>query len=278
MSDDLPIYFPEPSEPDDTWGGFGEQPVDWFLRSTLPRARSIRASLNANLNRFPRRYALPLSRKMRAAWQSHFFELVVGCWLQELGADVEPEPKGSNDTRIDFLATFADGQVGVEAASKVYNRELMEQLARDGSASGMDNSELRIRAAVRDKGKWAQAAGISVPALLAVDGGTLASDLEDFDVAVLGSNVEVLDHQMERVGETYVATGEFSRDPLPPWAGVLAFLDVGAFGTAEPVLYVSPHFHGHLPNAFLRIERRELAIRKHSGRSDAMSRVRFADP
>ena len=65
------------------------------------------------------------------------------------------------------------------------------------------------------------------------------------------------------VGFSFDASGELSTDVTSPWAGVLAFLDGGVFRAREPVLYVSPHFRGHLPEAFLRLERRELAIRVH---------------
>src|SRR5664280_1624230 len=75
-------YFPEPSVRDDTWGVFGEQPVDWLMRSTLPRAASIRQALNDNLGHFPERHSRSLARKLRTAWQSHYFELIVGRYLQ----------------------------------------------------------------------------------------------------------------------------------------------------------------------------------------------------
>jgi hypothetical protein len=338
-------YFPEPSVRDDTWGVFGEQPVDWLMRSTLPRAASIRQAMNDNLGHFPERHSRSLARKLRTAWQSHYFELIVGRYLQEMGAAVEPEPLSSNGTRIDYRADFPDGVVSVEAISKVYNRAAAEELKRnqavvsvveplvpagwglvvhdvpsleeantDGVTSSlaawfaslprdaalnerlgfirrfpsgdlafdavavkkgvgrilvgagvtfMGNSQERIRAAVRDPRKRAQARGAVSPALLAIDGGTLASDLEDFDVALLGGGVQHMGIDRAVAGFSFDASGELSTDVTSPWAGVLAFLDVGVFRAREPVLYVSPHFRGHLPDAFLRLERRELAIRVH---------------
>src|SRR6266566_7037947 len=88
MADPSVLHFPEPSEPDDTWGGNEEKPVDWLTRSTLPRAASLREALNENLSRFEPKHAASLAKKLRADWKSHYFELLVGRWLQELGADV----------------------------------------------------------------------------------------------------------------------------------------------------------------------------------------------
>lgn len=96
----MPVYFPEPSEQDDTWGEDDERNVDWLLRSTLPRAVSIRQSLNENLSRFEAKHAASLARKLRADWKSYYFELLVGRCLQEMGARVEDEPLGTNGTRI----------------------------------------------------------------------------------------------------------------------------------------------------------------------------------
>lgn len=354
-------YFPEPCLRDDTWGTFGEQPVAWLTRSTLSRAASIRQALNDNLAHFPDEHARSLAKKLRAAWQSHYFELIVGRYLQEMGAATEPEPRGSNGTRIDYRAAFPDGVVSVEAISKVYDREAVEELKHkqavvsvverlvpDGwglvvhdvpsfadastdevstslgawfaslppnaalhehvgfsrrfpsgdlafdavavkkglgrilvgaGVSFMGNSQERIRAAVRDPRKRAQARGAVAPALLAIDGGTLASDLEDFDVALLGGGVQHMGVDRAVVGFSFDASGELPRDVTSPWAGVLAFLDVGVFRAHEPVLYVSPHFRGHLPDAFLRLERRELAISVHPRQDDGrMKRIAFGKP
>jgi hypothetical protein len=64
-----------------------------------------------------------------------------------------------------------------------------------------------------------------------------------------------------------------------PWAGVLAFMAPGVFGASEPVLYVSPHFDGHLPFAFLRLRRRTLGLVDFAARAlPAMSRVGIGEP
>ena len=77
-----PIYFPEPPERDDSWGRDDELQADWLRRSTLPRARSLREALNENLAHFPPEHAKGLAKKLRADWKSHYFELLVGRWLQ----------------------------------------------------------------------------------------------------------------------------------------------------------------------------------------------------
>ena len=123
-------YFPEPTDADESWGSFGEQPVEWLTRSTLPRAVSIRAALNENLSRFPDTQARRLATKLRHAWQSTYFEMIVGRYLQAMGATVEIEPVGTNGTRIDYRAKFPDGIASIEAISKVYNAAAGTELRR----------------------------------------------------------------------------------------------------------------------------------------------------
>lgn len=269
------LHFPEPDEPDASWGRPDEQPVDWLRRSTLPRAKTLRDALNENLSHFEPKHAASLAKKLRADWKSHYFELLVGRWLQELGAvSVECEPLGSNGTKIDYLARWVDGAVCVEANSKRMNLH-----ARPGVAY-VDNSQQRIRLAYRDWRKRRQAAGASAPAILAIDGGLFGADQDDFGTALLGSTVDHLGFDHKLAGQSFQAhTGEFLGDAAGPWAGVLAFVEPGVFGAKEPVLYVSPHFTGHLPLAFLAVERRylgELALDR--GPDSPMSRIRFGVP
>src|SRR5438045_2110180 len=102
-------YFPEPTIPDQTLGPWDETTVEWLGRSTLPNAKAIRQFLNQNLAHFSPDRAKSLVRQLADDFQSHLFEIIVGRYLQELGADVLPEPLAKNGTRIDYRATFPDG-------------------------------------------------------------------------------------------------------------------------------------------------------------------------
>lgn len=267
-------YFPEPDTPDPTWGQDDERPVDWLRRSTHPRAVSLRAALNENLGQFEPKHAVSLAKKLRADWKSHYFELIVGRWLQEIGGSVEHEPLGANGTRIDFRARFVDGEVCVEAVAKRMN------LYAVPGRGYVDNSEQRIRRAFRDPDKRGQATGANAPAILAIDGGVLGARLNDFDSALLGNGVMYLGLDHEKAGNGFNAMhGDMSKDTASPWAGVLAFLQPGVFSAQEPVLYISPHFTGHLPLATLNVRRRLLATTDFPGSGDRpMDRIRFADP
>lgn len=273
MADPSEDYFPEPTEQDDTWGTDEERPVEWLQRSTLPRATSIRRALNENLRHFEPRHAASLAKKLRADWKSHYFELLVGRWLQELGADpVEHEPLGSTGKRIDYRARFTDGVVCVEAVSKRMNLH-----AVPGQAY-MNNSEQRIWQAFRDPDKRAQATGCGSPAILAIDGGVLGAHDYEFDVALLGSSVQHMGLERETVGHSFNATGGMMADTASPWVGVMAFLEPGVFGAREPILYVSPHYREHLPLALIRVARRMLAITEYpAGGGGPMSRIAFAE-
>jgi hypothetical protein len=57
----------------------------------------MREALNENLSHAQPKHAASLAKKPRANWKSHCFELVVGRWLQKMGATaVEHDPVASN--------------------------------------------------------------------------------------------------------------------------------------------------------------------------------------
>ena len=126
----MQTFFPEPTAEDQTWARVDEGPGDWLARSTLPRARAIRASLNRNLSRFDPKHARSLVKRLHTDWRSHYFELVVGRYLQEAGAVTEYEPRGLNGTHVDYRATFADGVSSVECVAKVYNKATLDEQKR----------------------------------------------------------------------------------------------------------------------------------------------------
>lgn len=127
------VYFPEPTTPDESWPGWDETAVEWFTRFTQPRARAVREFLNRSLECFPEKHARSLAKRLNQDWQSFFFEIVVGRYLQVLGAEVEPEPRGSNGTHVDFRATFPDGiAVSVECVSKRFNQGAQKTIQRNG--------------------------------------------------------------------------------------------------------------------------------------------------
>ena len=93
--------------------------------------------MNHSLAHFPPAAAHHLAAKLRHDWQAHYFEIVVGRYLQVLGADIEYEPLGSNGTHVDFRATFPDGVVSVECVSKRFNQEARETLHRNARLAGL---------------------------------------------------------------------------------------------------------------------------------------------
>jgi hypothetical protein len=132
------VYFPEPASPDESWPGWDETAVEWFRRSTQPRAAAVREFLNRSLDHFPPKHARSLAKRLDQDWQSFFFEIVVGRYLQVLGAEVLPEPRGSNGTHVDYHATFPDRVVvSVECVSKRFNLEAQKTIQRQGKMTRM---------------------------------------------------------------------------------------------------------------------------------------------
>lgn len=142
MDDGRPVYFPEPAIPDRAWGRYGEaaRQVDWLHRSTLTQAIRIREFLNRSLGALPVDAAANLAHRLRhdPPFGRVFFELVVGRFLQVLGADVEHQPTGLGGVNVDWRATFRSGEtVLVEATSPVYNLEAYRERLRREALVGV---------------------------------------------------------------------------------------------------------------------------------------------
>ena len=130
----MPDWFPEPETRDDTYGRPGEGTVSWLARSTVPRAVGYRTFLNRNLSMLPAGCRKDKYHLLRAErhHQDGLFELVVGRTLQELGAEIECEPEGlQSGKRPDFVSSFADGKVYVEAVRPVMDREIGSALGQE---------------------------------------------------------------------------------------------------------------------------------------------------
>jgi hypothetical protein len=130
------VWFPRPEKPDPNYARTGESTVSWLRRSTLPLADDCREFLNRNLSVLPEGCRDGIFKHLRHE-QHHkagLFELVVGRTLQELGADIECEPENPIDrSRVDFVASFPDTRVFVEAVSPVLDKELGAIRKRESS-------------------------------------------------------------------------------------------------------------------------------------------------
>src|SRR5215210_2069496 len=123
-------WFSEPSLADDTYANRGELATDGLKRSTIPRAREIRRFLNENLAKIPQDHQLVLYRALHERWHSALSELIVARTLQLLGGTIEVEPESEAGARIDFRVRFADGEVGAEVVSPVFDPDVGEVMKR----------------------------------------------------------------------------------------------------------------------------------------------------
>jgi hypothetical protein len=89
--------------------------------------------LNQNLAKIPQDHQLVLCRSLHERWHSAFSELIVVRTLQMLGGDIETEPESEAGTRIDFRACFAEGEVGVEVVSPLFDPDAGEVMKRRSS-------------------------------------------------------------------------------------------------------------------------------------------------
>jgi hypothetical protein len=143
---ETPLFFPEPEFPDATAPGWGaiDMPA-WLGSSTLPAAHRAREFLNRSLYALPPDAAGNLCRRLRGEppFDRVFFELLVGRFLQVLGAEVAHQPAGLDGKNVDWQATFPNGQVVyVEATSPDYNRLARRERARRAALLAIIEVEL----------------------------------------------------------------------------------------------------------------------------------------
>jgi hypothetical protein len=114
---------------DSTPARSGESRASWLRRSTEERASATRSFYNGNLAALPPDIAQRLCREIQAdRTLAKHFELVVGRFLQVLGASVDYEVEGAEGRRVDWLARFDDGLASIEATLPSANSIVGETL------------------------------------------------------------------------------------------------------------------------------------------------------
>jgi hypothetical protein len=127
--------FPNPTTPNLAYSRYAESGdlVGFLARSTLPRSERIRAFLNRSLDELgsPARDGLCHRLHHDPPFGRVFFELVVGRFLQALGATVDYQPVGAAGRNVDWRATFPSGAlIYVEATSPAYNQVAYQERLR----------------------------------------------------------------------------------------------------------------------------------------------------
>src|ERR1017187_7496301 len=125
------VHFKEPDSDDPSVMRPGESEFEFLSRSTWIRARNIRAFMNDLLSYFPEDHQKKLYTRLEDQWKPTYFEMIVGRTLQLLGADLEYESGASNGKRPDYLATFPDGKVYIEATAPYYDVALTDEQKMD---------------------------------------------------------------------------------------------------------------------------------------------------
>ncbi len=126
----MTAWFPEPAQ-DTSVFEQARTRTDWITVSHSETARAMREFLNRNIAHLPEAFQPIIVRDLQSRWQTAYVELIVARMLQVLGATLEVErPIEGVPTRIDYVATFPDGMVAVEAMAPLFGAPLME-LSRD---------------------------------------------------------------------------------------------------------------------------------------------------
>lgn len=131
--EDKSLWFPEPSLRDETFARHGERTFDWLARSTTERAKAVRRFLKLNIAKLPSAWQPELYRALESKdWDATLFELFVARALQLLGASIEVEVTvEATGRKPDFLASFSDSGVIVEATVPKTNIQLRQQFGQN---------------------------------------------------------------------------------------------------------------------------------------------------
>lgn len=191
--------------------------------------------------------------------------------------DIPPPTKDATD--LELTADFPSGVIRLHLWP---GSSRSRRVAMEGVYTTFDNSEARIRHAIRQKRP--QVRGSNVPVLLAIQASGISSSFEDFDIALFGRTYESYNERGELVETGFMPSGEFNNksDKAPTYAGVLAFLDIGWLGGPGPVLYRHPRFSSELPESILILEQRNYDSKEgrichlsSTGQHDLMQKLRF---
>lgn len=187
------------------------------------------------------------------------------------------EPPNDSSEKFDIEATISSGKILLHLLPKSLERN---RLAWDVPVGFIDNSEQRIRSALKKKKK--QVRSSSEPVILAIQAGGIGSDFHDYELALFGRTYSEYLPSGE-IEESFLTDGVFNnkRTEPPTYAGVLAYVGVYCGGFDQPILFQHPRYTGSYPSEMSLLERRwfdqnSLEVKRHSmGRTDLLDGMRF---
>jgi hypothetical protein len=214
----------------------------------------------------------------RMDWNEELVEIIESLTPEGWSVQVWHVPElGPNDSKREFKRTIAQAFAGVptQPPADATPIEITDRFGADlrltlwpgriggrvagvrGVASGVDDTEERIRAAVTYKKK--QVRNSTSPVVLAISASPFGG-LDDFDQALYGLTFESVDQQGKTIRTGFKPTGVFGRNrPEPPtYAAVLAYRSVGFTEVVDPVLYLHPRSKAKLPEALMNLQVRSL--------------------
>ncbi len=162
------------------------------------------------------------------------------------------DPPSANSPDLDLVEKLPIGTIHL----RLLPTYKQGGIAWDPPISVIDNTEHRIRHAVKRKRK--QVRSSSAPVLLAIGASGISSDFQDFDIALFGRTCGSYNEQRELIHIGFIPSGAFNNkaEGPPTYAGVLAFTEIGFLPCPAPVIYRHPRFPGQFPQSILQLEQR----------------------
>lgn len=112
-----------------------------------------------------------------------------------------------------------------------------------------ENSTHKIEKALNEKRR--QLRKVNRPVILAIQGSSTGTDLEDFDNVLYGYSYEKFGHDRKMIERGFRSVGKFQSDNQnPTYQGVLAFYEVGFTQLIIPTLYLHKNADSRLINIF----------------------------
>ena len=162
--------------------------------------------------------------------------------------------RSTSENEISITETISTGKIALQCirTNKKYKR-----IGGGPILTSWDDTENRIRHSI-DK-KREQVRDSTIPVILAINATGLSSSIEDFNHALFGRSIDVIDFKSLDPQYTYykedgLFTKKKSADPT--FAGILACFNYGLAGGEAPILYHNPNYLGEFPKGFSQLEQR----------------------
>ena len=187
--------------------------------------------------------------------------------------------RSTSENKLSISETTTFGEIALECTR---TKEDYKRIGGGPILTSWDDTEERIKHALNKKRPQVREANI--PVILAINTSGISSEIEDFNQALYGHSVDVIDVRNLRKRDSYFKEdGLFTRKKSidPTYAGIFACFNYGLAGGPPPILFHNPNYVDYLPKALLQLKQRnynfdsQSIVKENLKNSELLSKLRF---